>query len=180
MTTMNAFISTLATPEDLWERAEALHAINTDGMTKMHDPIPGADNFSFFRTEDGAGNEGGLLVRRREDGFIDAALLFGYDHESSYVPNIEDQEGAEKQPALNGFPSEEFADAFRQGSPLFWGWEDFPATLNHIFASSAVWFVQGQWHYADNLDEAKDFKGQPIDPEHMVRDLRSAFEGFKL
>lgn len=180
MNTMNTFAKKLATPEELWEHAEVLHAADTDGSYKISDPMPDAPHFAFYRQEDGAGNEDTLLVRRREDGLIDAALFVTYDHESSLSANIENAEGAANQPALQGFPQEEFADAFKEGSSLFWNYEEFPATRKHIFATAAVWFVAGQWHSADGLEEAVDFDGNPIKIERMVRDMERAIEGFNL
>lgn len=180
MDTMNTFVNSLAIPEDLWEQAEILNAADTDDTHTISDPMPDAPNFAFYRKEDGAGNEDTLLIRRREDGLIDAALLVTYDHESALSPNIMDEEGAASQPSLKGFPEEEFADALKEGSSLFWNYAEFPATQKHIFATAAAWFVAGQWHHAENLENAQDFDGYPIYEKHMVRDLERMTKGFNL
>jgi hypothetical protein len=174
--TLAEFVNGLPDPQELWDESEMIAKEFPDYNTHINPLMPEASDFAMYKTENGAGAEGVLLVRKAEGGLIDAALLYAYDHESALTANIEDIEGADKQPALQGLPSE-FNPALVQGSPLFWNFEDYPATSNHIFATAAVWFVDGAWHHADRLDTAQDFEGDPIDDTKMVRQFYSIFRG---
>lgn len=169
------FVKELPDPQELWDESEMAASERPDYCKHIHG-LPNADNFSLFKIEDGAGAEGVLLIRKAEGGLIDAALLYAYDHESHLTANIEDTEGADKQPALQGLPSE-FDPAFAKDSPLFWNYEGYPATSNHIFATAAAWFVDGAWHHAPDLDKALDYDGKPIDDTQMVRQFYSIFRG---
>lgn len=174
--TLAEFVAGLPDPQELWDESEMVTKEFPDYNKHLNPLTPEASNFALYKTEDGAGAEGVLLVRKAEGGLIDAALLYTYDHESSLTANIADLEGAEKQPALQGLP-EEFSPALMEGSPLFWNFDGYPATSNHIFATAAAWYVDGAWHYADGLDEAHDFDGEPIDDTRMVRQFYSIFRG---
>jgi hypothetical protein len=171
------FVRGLPDPQELWDEAQ-MNVAEYPDYCKFMSPLKiEASNFSIFKREDGAGAEGVLIVRKAEGGLIDAALLYVYDHESSLTANIEDVEGADNQPALNGLP-DIFNPVLVEGSPLFWNFDGYPATNNHIFATAAVWYVGGEWHYADGLDEATDFEGNPIDDTKMVRQFYSILRGF--
>lgn len=172
---LNTFVKGLPDPQELWDESEAAATERPDYCKHVHG-LPNAENFSMFKIEDGAGAEGVLLVRKAEGGLIDAALLYAYDHESHLTANIEDLDGANNQPALKGLP-DVFSPALSEGSPLFWNYDGYPATSNHIFATAAVWFIDGAWHCAENLNKAKDFEGKPIDDTQMVRQFYSIFRG---
>jgi hypothetical protein len=172
--TLAEFVQGLPDPQELWDESELLTSERPDYNKRSNFLMPEASNFAFYKTEDGSGSEGVLLVRKAEDGLIDAALLYAYDHESSLTANIEDDEGADHQPALQGLP-DDFNPALGAGSPLFWNFEGYPATSNHIFATAAAWYVNGKWHYAEGLDNANDFDGNPIDDTKMVRQFYSTF-----
>lgn len=172
---LNTFVKGLPDPQELWDESEVAATERPDYCKHVHG-LPNAENFSMFKIEDGAGAEGVLLVRKAAGGLIDAALLYAYDHESHLTANIEDLDGAGNQPALKGLP-DVFSPALSEGSPLFWNYDGYPATSNHIFATAAVWFIDGAWHYAENLDKEKDFEGKPIDDTQMVRQFYSIFRG---
>lgn len=174
--TLSKFVNELPDPQELWDESETAQKERPDYWERINPLSPEAENFAMCRISDGAGAEGVLLVRRTEGGLIDAALLYAYDHESHLTANIENVEGADYQPALRGLPSE-FAPALHEGSPLFWNYDGYPATANHIFATAAAWFVNGAWHHATDLDKAQDFDGKAIDDTEMVRHFYSIFRG---
>lgn len=174
--TLDDFVKGLPDPQELWDESELAESERPDYCKRTSQLSPEADNFAMFKIEDGAGAEGVLLVRKAEGGLIDAALLYAYDHESRLTANIEDLDGADNQPALRGLP-DVFNPVFAQGSPLFWNFPSYPATSNHIFATAAVWFVDGAWHHAPNLDQAQDLDGNPIDDTKMVRQFYRIFRG---
>lgn len=173
--TLETFTRELPDPQELWDESETAAQERPEYCTHIHG-LPNAENFSLFKIEDGAGAEGVLVVRKAEGGLIDAALLYTYDHESHLTANIEDIEGAEVQPALMGLP-ETFNPVLTEGSPLFWNYDGYPATHNHIFATAAVWYVEGAWHHAPDLNTAQDFNGKQIDDTEMVRQFYSIFRG---
>lgn len=174
--TLAEFVKGLPDPQELWDEGEMAAAERPDYCKHINPLSPEAENFAMFKIEDGAGAEGVLLIRKTEGGLIDAALLYAYDHESRLTANIEDLEGADNQPALDGLP-ELFRPALSEGSPLFWNYDGYPATRNHIFATAAVWFIDEAWHHAENLNDAKDFEDKPIDDTQMVRQFYSIFRG---
>jgi hypothetical protein len=174
--TLAEFVKGLPDPQELWDQSEQIAAEFPDYNKHLNPLMPEANNFAMYKTEDGAGAEGVLLVRKAEGGLIDAALLYAYDHESSLTANIEDAQGADYQPALRGLPSE-FEPALAEGSPLFWNFDGYPATSNHIFATAAVWFVNGKWRSATKLNTMTDFDGKRIDDSQMVRHFYSIFRG---
>lgn len=175
--TLAEFVKGLPDPQELWDESEMVAAERPDYCKHLNPLSPEAENFAMFKIEDGAGAEGVLVVRKAEGGLIDAALLYAYDHESHLTANIEDIEGADYQPALRGLPSE-FSPALTEGSPLFWNFDGYPATSNHIFATAAAWFVEGQWSTATELNTMTDFDGKPIDDTKMVSQFYSIFRGF--
>lgn len=175
--TLSDFVKGLPDPQELWDESEMIAAEYPDYCKHINPLMDTAENFAMFHTDNGAGAEGVLLVRKAEGGLIDAALMYVYHHESRLTANIENQQEADKQPALNGLPAE-FTPALAQGSPLFWNFLNYPATSDHIFATAAVWFVNGAWHAADGLDEETDFDGKPIDDTQMVRLFYRIMRGF--
>lgn len=175
--TLAEFVKGLPDPQELWDESEVVATERPDYCKHLNPLSPEAENFAMFKIEDGAGAEGVLLVRKAEGGLINAALLYAYDHESHFTANIEDNEGADVQPALQGLPSE-FDPAFAENSPLFWNYDGYPATSNHIFATAAAWFIDGEWHHAPELNKATGFDGETIDDTKMVRQFYSIFRGF--
>lgn len=177
---MLELIQVLPEPTKLWAEAVKLSKEDEDYHTLSENIAQtGTHSFSRLLIEDGAGTEGNFIVRVNADNKIDAALLYTYDHESSLTANIGDSEGAQKQPALSGIPSEFDPVTSDANSPLFWKYEDFPATFTTIFATAAVWFVDGEWGYADGLEEAEDSAGELIEESQMVSQFRSVFEEFR-
>lgn len=172
------FANRLHEPEHYWKKAVALTAEDDDNLLELINPLPEATNYSMFRQSDGAGNEAVLLVRRSESEEIEAALLLAYDHESSFAASIAHPEEAADQPALKGLPYAEFAPALHEGSPLFWDYKDYPATSDHVFASAAIWYLNGKWSHAD-ISNATDFKGTPIDEARMVRQIKGLLKEFQ-
>lgn len=177
--TLSDFVKGLPDPQELWDESEMIAREYPDYCKHTNPLMETAENFAMFKTDNGAGAEGVLLVRKAEGGLIDAALMYVYHHESPMTANIEDRQAADHQPALNGLPAE-FNPVFAQGSPLFWNFLNYPATSDHIFATAAVWFVDEAWHHANGLDAATDFEGQPIDDTQMVRLFYRIMRGFAL
>lgn len=177
---MLELIQALPAPSKLWAEAIKLSKEDEDYLTLSEDIAKtDAHTFSRLLIEDGAGSEGNMIVRLNADRKIDAALLYTYDHESSLTANIGDVEGAQTQPALRGIPSEFDPVTSDADSPLFWKYEDFPATFSTIFATAAVWFIDGEWGYADGLEGAEDSAGELIEESQMVSQFRSVFEEFR-
>lgn len=188
----------LPQPAALWGRARRIHDEDT-GYTSMSTLLTNSEyeftlgrfdkefslqnseyGFSHFKISDGAGGEGNIVFRTNMDkGIIDAVLMFAYDHESHLTANIADEKGAMRQPALFGLPSQ-FDPVMREDSKLFWNYSDFPATHKTIFATAAVWFVDGQWAWAADLEDAQDYDGNPIQESAMVKQLTRAFKEFDL
>lgn len=176
---MLEFINKLPSPEVLWARATENVEDWPESCALVIPLMESTPQFSMFKTEDGAGAEGTILIRRNADNKIDAVLMFAYDHESSLTANIENEEGAKNQPALSGLPAE-FDEALIPESPLLWKYDGYPATFSNIFATAAVWYVDGEWSFAEDLSEAEDFDGNPINETKMARQFPSIFEGFRL
>lgn len=175
---MLEFINKLPSPEVLWARANDSIEDFPESCSLTIPLMKSNPQFSAFVTEDGAGAEGTIVIRRNVEDKIDAVLMYAYDHESSFTANIENEEGAKNQPALSGLPAE-FDEALVPESPLFWKYDGYPATFQNIFATAAVWYVDGEWSFAEDLSEAEDFDGNPIDESKMARQFPSIFEEFR-
>lgn len=180
-TTLRSFAESLPSPEILWASAEETLDDDPDFNTIQLLATTDTHEYNMYRAEDGAGNEATIVARMlKGTSTIDAMLVYPYDHESHLTANIADTEGAARQPALKGLPEEVFAPAMKSGSAIFWKYDGFPATFKTIFATAAVWFVNGEWKWARDIETSYTDEGDLIKEKDMVKQFISGFKGFKL